>query len=85
MPAVAIGLWTLTPLVTDGGLAASGQAYSSLVSQLGTEPRLDVGILPEDERRIHEPVIEAPGITQVEVVALSDFSDAKASRGRFIR
>lgn len=80
MQAVTIGLWGITTIVVVGGLAALGRAYSSLVTQLETEPQLDVEILPIDERRILTPVINRPGITQVEVVARTDFSDAKVSQ-----
>lgn len=80
MQAVSIGLWWLTTLIVIGGLVALGRAYSSLASQLDAEPQLDLGILPKDERRILHPVIDRPGVTQVEVVARSDFSDAKVSQ-----
>lgn len=73
-------LWGLTTLVAFGGLAALGGAYTSLASRLDTEPRVDLEILPEDERRILEPILDTPGITQLEVVARSDFSDAKVSQ-----
>lgn len=36
--------------------------------------------LPEDERRVVEPVLETPGLTQVELRARSDFSKAKVSQ-----
>lgn len=36
--------------------------------------------LPEDERRVVEPVLESPGLTQVELRARSDFSKAKVSQ-----
>ena len=37
-------------------------------------------VLPEDERRILEPVIESPGLTQIEVRDRSDFSKSKVSQ-----
>lgn len=37
-------------------------------------------ILPEDERRILEPVIESPGITQVALRDRSQFSKVKVSQ-----
>lgn len=77
---IGIVLWGLTTLVTLGGLAAFGKAYLSLASHLDTEPQVELEILPEDERCILEPILEMPGITQVEVVARSDFSDAKVSQ-----
>jgi len=36
--------------------------------------------LPEDERRILRPVIESPGITQIELRDRSDFSKSKVSQ-----
>ena len=36
--------------------------------------------LPEDERRVVEPVLETPGLTQVELRARSGFSKAKVSQ-----
>lgn len=77
---VGVVLWSLMTLVALGGLVVFGRAYASLASHLDTEPQVDVGILPEDERCILESVLDTPGITQVEVVAKSDFSDAKVSQ-----
>ncbi|MFC7156956.1 helix-turn-helix transcriptional regulator [Halomarina halobia] len=37
-------------------------------------------LLPEDERRIIEPILESPGLTQVELRGRSDFSKAKVSQ-----
>ena len=36
--------------------------------------------LPEDERRVLEPVLDSPGLTQVELRGRSDFSKAKVSQ-----
>lgn len=80
MQGILTVLWGLTTLIALGGLAALAGAYTSLVGYLRTEPQVDLAILPEDERRILEPILDIPGITQVEVVARSDFSDAKVSQ-----
>lgn len=37
-------------------------------------------VLPEDERRILEPVIDSPGVTQIELRDRSDFSKSKVSQ-----
>lgn len=37
-------------------------------------------LLPEDERRILGPVLDSPGLTQIEVRDRSDFSKAKVSQ-----
>jgi uncharacterized membrane protein len=36
--------------------------------------------LPEDERRVLEPVIDSPGVTQIEIRDRSDFSKSKVSQ-----
>ena len=43
-----------------------------------TERVLD--LLPEDERRILEPILESPGITQIELRDRADFSKSKVSQ-----
>ena len=42
-------------------------------------PRI-LDILPDDERRILEPVLESPGLTQIELRDRSDFSKSKVSQ-----
>lgn len=37
-------------------------------------------VLPEDEQQVIEPVLESPGLTQVELRGRSDFSKAKVSQ-----
>jgi DNA-binding transcriptional ArsR family regulator len=39
-----------------------------------------LSLLPEDERRILAPVLDSPGLTQIEVRDRSDFSKAKVSQ-----
>ena len=39
-----------------------------------------VTYLPEDEQRIVEPILESPGLTQVELRGRSDFSKSKVSQ-----
>lgn len=77
---ILVVLWVVTILVVVGGFAAMGSAYTSLAEYLESEPGVNLEILPADERGILEPILETPGITQVEVVARSDFSDAKISQ-----
>lgn len=46
-----------------------------------TQPRARVlDLLPDDERRILEPVMSSPGITQIELRDRSDFSKSKVSQ-----
>ncbi|SDR31750.1 helix-turn-helix transcriptional regulator [Natronobacterium texcoconense] len=37
-------------------------------------------VLPEDERRVLEPVLESPGLTQIELRDRADFSKSKVSQ-----
>lgn len=45
----------------------------------GAQPQI-LDVLPDDERRILEPVIESPGLTQIEVRDRSGFSKSKVSQ-----
>ena len=45
-----------------------------------TERPSALSFLPEDERRIIEPILDSPGLTQVELRGRSDFSKAKVSQ-----
>jgi len=47
------------------------------VAQSGTQV---LDLLPEDERRVLEPVLTSPGITQIELRDRSDFSKSKVSQ-----
>jgi hypothetical protein len=50
-------------------------------SDPGAQPtRRVLDLLPEDERRVLAPVIESPGITQIELRDRSDFSKSKVSQ-----
>ena len=42
-------------------------------------PRV-LDVLPEDERRILEPVVDSPGLTQIELRDRADFSKSKVSQ-----
>lgn len=44
------------------------------------ERRSALEYLPEDERRVLEPILDSPGLTQVELRGRSDFSKAKVSQ-----
>lgn len=51
----------------------------------GTETRPDASrnlldVLPEDERRVLSPVLESPGLTQIELRDRSEFSKSKVSQ-----
>lgn len=80
MQGISLALVSLATLGVFGGLVALSGMPSSLVRYRDTERNVDLEILPEDERRILEPVLATPGITQVEVVDRSGFSKAKVSQ-----
>jgi len=61
----------------------SGDTASSASDSITPEaqPRARVlDLLPKDERRILEPVLSSPGITQIELRDRSDFSKSKVSQ-----
>ena len=64
--------------------SAQGSASQSKPEPSPSEsPTVDsvaLTFLPEDERRVVEPVLETPGLTQVELRARSEFSKAKVSQ-----
>lgn len=79
----------------DGNVEADGRRSSADRSSPGTPDRSDrepaggnspsadsvaLRFLPDDERRVVEPILESPGLTQVELRARSDFSKAKVSQ-----
>lgn len=46
----------------------------------GTSPQRILELLPDDERRILGPVLESPGVTQIELRDRSEFSKSKVSQ-----
>jgi uncharacterized membrane protein len=67
---------------TDSGTGSTSAAdESSKEGSSGPAKKEDpLSLLPEDERRILEPVLDSPGLTQIEVRDRSDFSKAKVSQ-----
>ncbi|QCC52432.1 helix-turn-helix transcriptional regulator [Halapricum salinum] len=63
------------PTAPDAGARANGSGESETVSQ-----RRVLDLLPEDERRVLEPVLTSPGLTQIELRDRSDFSKSKVSQ-----
>ncbi|WP_318567583.1 helix-turn-helix transcriptional regulator [Salinigranum marinum] len=71
------------PIGSDGRTLDSQAADESSKRTQNPEeqPRERVlDLLPEDERRILEPVLTSPGITQIELRDRSDFSKSKVSQ-----
>lgn len=62
--------------------SASSTAHSNHSSPTNStrEQPAPVTYLPEDEQRVVEPILESPGLTQVELRGRSDFSKAKVSQ-----
>lgn len=61
--------------------SVSGQPTDeSLTNSQPSEQTSPLTYLPEDERRVVEPILESPGLTQVELRGRSDFSKAKVSQ-----
>ena len=61
------------PASDDGQGAAASPADTPRNREL-------LDLLPEDERRIMEPVLESPGLTQIELRDRADFSKSKVSQ-----
>lgn len=62
---------------------ATGPAPSEIPETQPPDPvmrRRVLDVLPDDERRILEPVLESPGLTQIEVRDRSGFSKSKVSQ-----
>ena len=70
------------PASADGGADGGGSGTEGPVAGVEAgRPRARVlDILPDDERRVLEPVIESPGITQIELRDRSAFSKSKVSQ-----
>lgn len=58
---------------------ATAETVETRSSDSAVQPQI-VDVLPDDERRILEPVIESPGLTQIEVRDRSGFSKSKVSQ-----
>ncbi|MEF8775670.1 MAG: MarR family transcriptional regulator [Haloarculaceae archaeon] len=70
-----------TPTATPGSEPTEGgdRPIGSLNPE--AQPRARVlDLLPDDERRVLEPVLSSPGITQIELRDRSDFSKSKVSQ-----
>ena len=66
------------PTATADEAAGPDSSEPTAAESLHRPAVLDV--LPEDERRVLEPVIASPGLTQIELRDRSDFSKSKVSQ-----
>ena len=72
----------------SGSTAAAGEpaatesadARSESINPEAHPQRRVLDLLPEDERRVLEPVIDSPGVTQIELRDRADFSKSKVSQ-----
>nr|WP_254714702.1 MarR family transcriptional regulator [Natranaeroarchaeum aerophilus] len=62
----------------DGGTGDTVESSDADEPDRPSRPLLDV--LPEDERRILQPVVDSPGLTQIELRDRADFSKSKVSQ-----
>jgi len=71
-----------SPRAADGDIdSSSAEDARTGASNPEEQPRARVlDLLPDDERRILEPVLSSPGITQIELRDRSDFSKSKVSQ-----
>lgn len=66
---------------TPSSATGSDQSGRSAPSDESTDGRPSpLAFLPEDERRVVRPIVESPGLTQVELRGRSGFSKAKVSQ-----
>lgn len=63
----------------DGSLEGNVQSDGAINPEEQPQSRV-LDLLPDDERRILEPVLSSPGITQIELRDRSDFSKSKVSQ-----
>jgi len=83
-------------VVRDGGIQIGGTGFENpgtpVQAEVSSDPAATTSrppepsrpalfdVLPEDERRILAPVVESPGLTQIELRDRSDFSKSKVSQ-----
>lgn len=78
-PDLATGAASATTDVTEA--PASAVEGPTDDEAAGERPRARVlDLLPDDERRVLEPVLSSPGLTQIELRDRSDFSKSKVSQ-----
>ena len=64
---------------TDNPPEEAAQSNGAINPESQPQARV-LDLLPDDERRILEPVLSSPGITQIELRDRSDFSKSKVSQ-----
>ena len=69
-----------SPSVNSPEHPSEQSTQESSTNDLSLERTSALTVLPEDERRVIDPILESPGLTQVELRARADFSKAKVSQ-----
>lgn len=72
-----------TPVESSGrssDRSAERSTSTSSTTETTPEQSSTLSMLPEDERRVIEPILASPGLTQVELRGRSGFSKAKVSQ-----
>ena len=65
---------------TESFSGAQSEAAPSSSGTVSTEHTALLQYLPDDERRVLEPVIDSPGVTQIEIRDRANFSKSKVSQ-----
>lgn len=70
------------PADDPAGESMTGEATTVTTGEdvAATDDRPLLDVLPEDERRILQPVVDSPGLTQIELRDRADFSKSKVSQ-----
>jgi len=71
---------TSTAAAGEPTATESADAGSESINPEAHPQRRVLDLLPEDERRVLEPVIDSPGVTQIELRDRADFSKSKVSQ-----
>jgi len=64
----------------DAATVTTGEDATATDGQHDRPSRPLLDVLPEDERRILQPVVDSPGLTQIELRDRADFSKSKVSQ-----
>lgn len=78
--AVILGFYAIMRPDPDQATASESNTDGPDIEPEGQSRSRLLDLLPEDERRILEPVLTSPGLTQIELRDRSDFSKSKVSQ-----
>lgn len=75
-----LSLLAATYLLFEMRAATADEQTATESTRHDTGPRINVSILPEDERQVLDPILADPGLTQIEVTDRTGLSKAKVSQ-----